>query len=332
MFVKSTNNSTSFSKCLKFTFIVCLILVGCQFIFRTSLLSRIHNDYNNDISSSYIFSLHQSQLSNNTVSPGRTLVVYVYAKSHDFAEQNLVFFIRTAVRQYHDADYYFILQQINNVPFDKNKLPLLPSNAHYVQHENKCFDTGAVGWLLSSGMVNTTKYKYFIFLNSSVRGPFIVSYYDNPMWYTIFTRRLNDHVKLVGCTISCQDIAHVQSYLWALDFDGLNLLLNKSTIFACHGTKWDAIYNAEISATQIILKSGFGIDSLMLKYRGVDFRFDRTKKCVDTLNPTYNNAANGMTLDPLEVVFVKMKNDEAQDFDNRKRVGIYEKWIHRHKR
>jgi hypothetical protein len=177
-------------------------------------------------------------------------------------------------------------------------------------------------------MIDKSKYKYFIFLNSSVRGPFIVSYYDNPIWYTIFTRRLNDHIKLVGSTISCQTAPHVQSYCWALDFEGLDFLLKNSTVFKCHKSKDTTISAGEVGASQVILKSGFGIDSLMKKYQDVDFRFNGTKKCTAALNPTANRAADGITLDPFEVVFVKMKNDMAQDRDNRERVRVYEQWIH----
>jgi hypothetical protein len=34
----------------------------------------------------------------------------------------------------------------------------------------------AAGWLLEAGKADTSKYKYFIFMNSSVRGPFIPPY------------------------------------------------------------------------------------------------------------------------------------------------------------
>ncbi len=273
-------------------------------------------------------SISTSRISNGLVAPSRTLIVYVYGKSHALAEQNFAFFIRTAVRQSHDTDYYFILQEINKEAFDEVKLPELPSNAHYIQHENKCFDIGTIGWFLFSGLVDKNAYKYFIFLNSSVRGPFIVSYYDSPIWHTIFTRRLNDHIKLVGCTISCQRSPHVQSYLWALDLKTLDFLLNNGTIFTCHNSMVDTIHNAEVGASRLLLDSGYEIDSLMTKYRGVDFRYNRTAKCVDEANPTFNKRVNGITLDPYEVVFVKMKGVADQDLDNRERVNVYEAWVH----
>lgn len=55
-------------------------------------------------------------------------------------------------------------------------LPELPANARYVWHENKCFDWGTFGWAFESGEVVPAGYKYYIFLNSSVRGPFLPPY------------------------------------------------------------------------------------------------------------------------------------------------------------
>ncbi len=90
----------------------------------------------------------------------------------------------------------------------------------------------------------------------------------------------------------------------------------------------DTISNGEIGASKILLDSGYGIDSLMTKYQGVDFRYNRTTKCVDQRNPTSKKAANGITLDPYEVVFVKIKERTPLYHDNFERVRVYEKWIH----
>ena len=43
----------------------------------------------------------------------------------------------------------------------KTKLPTLPSNAHYIQHENKCFDIGTIGWFLASGMIDKNSIQVF---------------------------------------------------------------------------------------------------------------------------------------------------------------------------
>jgi hypothetical protein len=55
-------------------------------------------------------------------------------------------------------------------------LPTLPPNARYIFHSNECFDWGTFGWALSTQAVELSKYKYFIFMNSSIRGPFLPAY------------------------------------------------------------------------------------------------------------------------------------------------------------
>lgn len=56
-------------------------------------------------------------------------------------------------------------------------LPALPSNARMVFHDNRCFDWGTFGWALTAGIQNVAAYKHIIFMNSSVRGPFLPPYW-----------------------------------------------------------------------------------------------------------------------------------------------------------
>jgi hypothetical protein len=56
-------------------------------------------------------------------------------------------------------------------------LPALPRHAAYVRHQNVCYDWGSYGWLLlQTALVNIGQYRYFFFVNSSVRGPFLPAY------------------------------------------------------------------------------------------------------------------------------------------------------------
>ena len=70
------------------------------------------------------------------------------------------------------SDRMSILQPGNDYP----NLPQLPGNARYIYHLNECYDWGTFGWLLRSGEIRLQRYKYFILMNSSVRGPFIPPY------------------------------------------------------------------------------------------------------------------------------------------------------------
>jgi len=183
----------------------------------------------------------------------------------------------------------------------------------YIQHENKCFDFGTFGWFLEEYTVGnpwpsqtTTKidkkrqkidirkYKYYIFMNSSIRGPFFPPYFIqlvlngklNYYWYSIFTKRINKQVKLVGCTISCETVPHVQSHIMATDFIGLSILLKPGSsggsvngIFHCYPTKTHASLNSELSASNRILEAGYRIDSLLTKYQTINFRDPRNRHC-----------------------------------------------------
>lgn len=267
------------------------------------------------------------QYPNPSILPTRSLILYIFGNTHTSAEENLRFFIRTAVQASHDADYYFILQRLNNTYYDLEKLPKLPSNGYYIQHENRCFDLGTIGWFVNSGMIEKSRYRYFIFINASVRGPFIVSYYTQSTWFSIFTRRLNAFIKLTGSTISCDVNPHVQSYVWAMHMNTLEFFLANTTVFTCHPDMLTTILSGEVNASAILLHAGYGIDSLMVKYRGVDFRYNTSGIC-PAGNPAVDKYLDGLTVDPYEVLFVKTKFDNKDYQDNQKRVLVYEKWLH----
>lgn len=82
-----------------------------------------------------------------------------------------------------------------------------------------------------------SRFKYFIWLNSSGRGPFLPPYYaeisQGASWTRAFTAKLTDKVKLVGSSISCggaytyPPTPHVQTYAVATDRQGLEVLLAK---------------------------------------------------------------------------------------------------------
>ena len=55
-------------------------------------------------------------------------------------------------------------------------LPDVPSNVRFEYHPNECYDWGTMGWVLTNRLVDPGAYTYFIFMNASVRGPFIPPY------------------------------------------------------------------------------------------------------------------------------------------------------------
>jgi len=241
-------------------------------------------------------------------------------------------------------------------------MPLLPKgNAYYVQHENKCYDFGTAGWFIekftygnpwSNQTSNTTqnenrkldlkRYKYFILMNSSIRGPFFTPYFmqliaeanKNFHWHSVFTSRIDNNVKLVGCTISCETTPHVQTYLMATDFIGLSILLKPGSwgasredgIFGCYPTKDHVSIYSEISSSTRILESGYLIDSLLTKYQKVNFSDPRNRFCNQNNNPYKDKNLEGTSVEPYEVVFVKYNHLEIQ-LDARRKAELIQRWV-----
>jgi hypothetical protein len=295
------------------------------------------------------------------------LLIYTYADTHQHAYGNLKYFIKTAVRERDGIDYYFILQQVQNKSIDETQMPELPkSNAFYIQHENKCFDFGTIGWFIdqytignpwttqTSTMNNQskrekfslTRYKYFIFMNSSIRGPFFPPYflkflidYQNELkksfpWYHVFTKRINNVMKLTGCTINCEIIPHVQSYFLVTDFTGLSIMLKPGNsggsysdgIFGCYSTKQDVTSYSELPMSNRIREAGYMIDCLLTKYQTINFTAHHNRPCNGHVNPYKDKALNGLTLEPYEVVFVKY-NDRFATTEAQERAKLYQQWM-----
>jgi hypothetical protein len=98
------------------------------------------------------------------------------------------------------CEYAIVLQHDDKLAMPSS-LPPLPSNARYLRHANECFDIGTVGWVLQTqlGPRGTQPYKYFVWLNSSVRGPFLPAYLRGRLhWTEPLLSKLSDRVKLVG--------------------------------------------------------------------------------------------------------------------------------------
>ena len=382
------------------------------------------------------------------IEPGRTLVVAIHFDSDTQHRANLRYFIRKAVRCWQDADYVFIIQhndarglQERGETAWRGELPALPPNARYVLHQNECFDWGTFGWLIRlppthADAVNASAYRYFITLNTSIRGPFLPQFLEDAMdptneycrppaqapsansstsfstnstdlssnsttlninsstlssnsstlsfnsstlpasasssspafppaparyfsWFHVFLNKLSASTKLVGTTINCTPMAHVQSMLLAMDYVALQVLLQANgrsdkpqqivltssyplwqqwgltpiltqatlgVIYRCHIDKIMAIEDAEIGASQALLKAGYNIACMMRVYAGVDFRRE-PQMCeavpMHDKSPDTDAAWHGVMvermqptparvpLEPSEVVFAKYKGEQT---------------------
>lgn len=206
---------------------------------------------------------------------GKTLVLYVF---HEVNNRVLTFFDKGLFKD-DNVDFVVIC---NNRDIKLN----LPDYVKVVIRDNKGFDFG--GW--SEGLLSNDLYKnydYFIFVNSSVLGPFLPSYYKGK-WTDIFIDGLVDDVKLYGITINCERDpifrTHIQSYLFSMDKKTLEFLIING-IFDMNilvNTYEDLVENKEMLMSRLIIERGWNIGCLCDYYKNVDFRFkDKQPKDYD---------------------------------------------------
>ena len=53
--------------------------------------------------------------------------------------------------------------------------------------------------------------------------------------------------------------------------EGLRVLKDDGLVFQCYTSLHDTVWNSELGSSLAIFNAGFTIDSLMLKYQGVDW-------------------------------------------------------------
>ena len=196
----------------------------------------------------------------------KTLVLYVF---HIYNER-VQHFINNCIFRDNNIDFV-IISNNKNCTFE------VPEYVKTVFRNNIGFDFG--GWseaLLVDDLY--TNYSNFIFVNSSVIGPFIPSYY-NGYWVDIYINGVQDNIKLFGSTINtCRDpinSSHVQSYIFSMDKTTLEYLI-ECKIFSVSNyanTFAEAISNKEILMSRKIIEKGWNIGSLLPYYKNVDFTF-----------------------------------------------------------
>jgi lipopolysaccharide biosynthesis protein len=145
-------------------------------------------------------------------------VFHIYNKRVKYFIDNCIFYNP-------NIDFIVISNGVQNVS--------VPDYVKLFYRENIGYDFG--GWsdaLLTNNLYEN--YDNFIFVNSSVIGPFIPSYYTNK-WTDIYINGLQNNVKLFGSTINTIDDplnkSHVQSYIFSMDKTTLEYLI-KCEIFS----------------------------------------------------------------------------------------------------
>ena len=250
-----------------------------------------------------------------------TAIIYHYFELNETYKENLIFFLNTAILN--QAEYFIYISGTCSV-----NLPEFP-NVHYFFIENKNNDYGSVVKFHQD--YKSRSFESYLFINSSMRGPFLPTY-CNDHWYEIFTSRLSNTIAVVGSSINLLPLdafhskrfgqkftypppfIHVQTTAYALSSDAYNLLANKGFFDVTRALhKADVIRDYEILMTQIILNSGLSISSLLPTYeefnaenKGVEF------PCTLYVGDALSKASfYGRSVSPIECVFIKTNRSDS---------------------
>ena len=160
------------------------------------------------------------------------------------------------------------------------------------------------------------QYRYFIFLNSSVRGPFFPSFMPPAwQWTRAYTDRITDTIKVVSSSLVCLPTVDaggfgpkVESWAFAIDHVALQLLSEAGVFYlrACKLCNDGVVVLGEYGLSNVLLSHGYNLATLMSKYpAGVDWRDDKHWHCNSNVHPSRHGSYDGISMHPFETMFVK---------------------------
>ena len=211
-----------------------------------------------------------------SVKVDKTLVIYVFHKYNQYVK----LFVEKCFFQDDSIDFVIVA----NIPgFDFSIIKNLPPYVKQITRENVGWDNGGYSEALFFED-NYKKYKDFVFVNSTVIGPFMPSYCKE-RWTSVLTNGLVDDIHCFGTMINTEkdplNKAHVQSCCFALTKEGVKALID-SEIFSTdpnkqYSTHHETIMYKEILMSRVILNKGWNIGCLFPGFKGIDFKFIKKK-------------------------------------------------------
>jgi hypothetical protein len=247
-----------------------------------------------------------------------TLIIYSYFEKNDDYKNNLVYFLNYGLEECND--YIFVINGNCTLKIPEQ------NNIKVIYRDNIGYDFSAYGEALKTNDIEL--YKYFFFINTSVRGPFLPDYVIMS-WTVPFKKLLKDDVKLVGTTINLTEdflssnghevfygkkkyYIHIQSQMFATDLECLKLLISKGIFdLFTENNFLKIIILREIGMSQHVLNNNWNISCILPEYQNIDYRTLN----VD-FNPTsikgemnYKDCYFNRTLHPYEAIFIKTNRD-----------------------
>lgn len=250
----------------------------------------------------------------------KTLVIYHYYEKDDSYRDNFLHFLTFGYSI--EIDYAVVVA--GNCTVD------LPSakNISYVFTENLNNDYGGYCYAINN-TIDISKYQFFFFINSSVRGPFLTSR-DKKLWTEYFIEQLEADTGIVGSTINILppnspasksyvetyggelNCSHVQTTSYLLPKNSLLHLINEG-FYSSSGIpdKEDAIRDYELRLSQILKSNNWNLRSLLPEYNKIDYRLphDDINPTSENGDPCFKDAYYGRTIHPNEIIFIKTNRE-----------------------
>jgi len=187
--------------------------------------------------------------------------IYAYYEKDKKYKENFKYFLENGILDH--VNYYIVINGECTIPIYNR------SNITIIKRENKGYDFGAWNYCINN-FINK-KYDYYIFLNTSVRGPYLNNNSKNCIeeFLKLFN---NKDVKLVGTTINIFNnkfgyfdrnklrkvfnhdgpYTHVQSMFFILDDESFNFLKHNNFFKEDFYNFKDLVIYKEIGMSQII--------------------------------------------------------------------------------
>ena len=229
---------------------------------------------------------YYNNIDNFSDTNNKYVCMYAYYEKNEEYKENLIYFLQNGLLEY--VDYYIIINGECTVD-----IPNL-NNIKVLKRENKGFDFGAWSYCIKQ---LTKEYDYYVFLNTSVRGPYLSEedINNNVTWLDKFLVLFNNEdIKMVGTTINIYQgfteqieeyknnygyeppYTHIQSMFFILNNEGLNYLLSQNffdeELINSYIDAQKIVINNEIRLSQLILLNNWNINSIVPKYKDIDYR------------------------------------------------------------
>lgn len=254
------------------------------------------------------------------MSISKAAVFYHYFEKNDKYRDNLIYFL--SVGYLEEIDFYIVISgecSIQNLP--------QKDNIFYIYTKNHNFDFGGYTAGINFMLKHNKNYENYIFVNSSVRGPFLAPYSNKP-WINIFSEKLDDNIQLVGSSINIPilktpeierfkdlDIgessshAHVQTTAYAMTSKAFNHLLSINFYDSSEQlSRIDVICRYEIRLSYEIIKKGWTIGCLLPEYNLIDYQtknIDKSMVLGGEEGAIDRGVYFGRTANPMEILFIK---------------------------